>query len=100
MDKGEQTQIAQANPTNCQNMAATNRSLPLAIVIAMLFGFLSGLSWDDHELLQAAPSGNKAPAAFESGGARAAKTLDEIKTILQRMDGRLEKIEKQVGGGR
>ncbi|MEZ6048378.1 MAG: hypothetical protein R3C11_22950 [Planctomycetaceae bacterium] len=75
-----------------------NRTLPLAIVIAMIFGLFTGLSLQDHENLQAAPGNENKPATFESGGARSAKTLQEIKEILLRMDTRLERIEKKVGG--
>ncbi|WP_144997618.1 hypothetical protein [Polystyrenella longa] len=96
----EDVQRSQSADETTRHLVKSNRSLPLAIVIAMIFGLFTGLSWEDNEHLHAAPRDETPPKAFESGGARSAKTLQEIKEILVRMDGRLERIEKQMGGSR
>ncbi|MCA9039799.1 MAG: hypothetical protein KDA65_05565 [Planctomycetaceae bacterium] len=96
MIREEVTSSRQTDSTS-QQLVTTNKSLPLAVAIAMIFGLLTGLSWDDNVHLQAAPSNDNKPVAFQSGGARSAETLQQIKEILIRMDGRLERIEKKIG---
>lgn len=67
------------------------RSLALAACVAFLLGTALLSPQADAEVRRQTP-----PQAFSSGAMRSEQVLLDIKALLQRMDGRLARIEQDV----
>jgi hypothetical protein len=79
-----------------------SRRLPgwLSATALLTAGYLCGSANIGFRTVDAEPRATAPRQAFLSGSERSEVVLQEMKTILERIDGRLERFEKSQGGSR